>query len=45
MRMLSLLVAPVGIILIQFAINKNKTTKSGNKLIGSICDNIIKKIK
>ena len=44
MRMLSLLVAPVGIILIQFAINKNKTTKSGNKLIGSICDNIIKKI-
>lgn len=44
MRMIALLVAPVGIMLIQFAINKNKTTKSGNKLIGKICDDIIEKI-
>lgn len=44
MRLLSLLVAPIGIMLIQFAINKNKTTKVGNKLIGGICDNLIKKI-
>lgn len=44
MRLLSLLVAPIGIMLIQFVVNKNKTTKVGNKLIGGICDNIIKKI-
>ena len=44
MRLLSLLVAPVGIMIVQFIINKNKTTKVGNKLIGSICDNLIKKI-
>ena len=30
--------------LIQFIVNKNKTTKVGNKLIGSICDDLIKKI-
>lgn len=44
MRLLSLLVAPIGIMLIQFVVNKNKTTKVGNKLIGGICDNLIKKI-
>ena len=44
MRLLSLLVAPIGIMLIQFIVNKNKTTKVGNKLIGSICDDLIKKI-
>ena len=44
MRLLSLLVAPIGIMLIQFVINKNKTTKVGNKLIGNICNNLIKKI-
>ena len=44
MRLLSLLVAPIGIMLIQFVVNKNKTTKVGNKLIGNICDNLIKKI-
>ena len=44
MRLLSLLVAPIGIMLIQFVVNKNKTTKAGNKLIGNICDNLIKKI-
>jgi len=44
MRLLSLLVAPIGIMLIQFAINKNKTTKVGNKIIVGICDNLIKKI-
>ena len=43
-RLLSLLVAPIGIMLIQFVVNKNKTTKVGNKLIGGICDNLIKKI-
>ena len=44
MRLLSHLVAPIGIMLIQFVVNKNKTTKVGNKLIGGICDNLIKKI-
>ena len=44
MRLLSLLVAPIGIMLIQFVINKNKTTKVGNKLIGNICNDLIKKI-
>ena len=45
MRLLSLLVAPIGIMLIQFIVNKNKTTKVGNKLIGSICDDLYKKNK
>lgn len=44
MRLISLLAAPIGIMLIQLLVNKNKTTKVGNKLIGSICDDIIKKI-
>ena len=44
MRLLSLLVAPIGIMLIQFVVNKNKTTKVGNKLIGNICNDLIKKI-
>lgn len=43
-RLLSLLVAPIGIMIMQFLSNKNKTTKVGNKLIGNICDSIIKKI-
>lgn len=44
MRLLSLLVAPIGIMLVQFIVNKNKTTKVGNKLIDNICDDIIKKV-
>lgn len=43
-RLLSLLVAPIAIMLIQLLINKNKITKSGNKIIINICDLIIKKI-
>lgn len=43
-RLASLLVGPIGIMLMQFIVNKNKTTKVGDKLIGSICDELIKKI-
>lgn len=43
-RLLSLSVAPIGIMIMQFLSNKNKTTKVGNKLIGSICNSILEKI-
>lgn len=43
-RLISLAIAPFGILLVQFLVNKNKTTKVGNVLISNMCDELIKKI-
>lgn len=45
MRLIALLVGPLLIMAVQLVLNKNKITKSGNKLIVGICEEVIKKIK
>lgn len=44
LRLLSLLVAPVGIMLFQLLVNRNKVSKKGNKIVEDVCKKISEKI-
>lgn len=44
MRLVSLLVAPIAIMLFQVSVNKNRITKKGNKILADVCDDLIEKI-